>query len=72
MCVKLLRLFALVGVGDNQPLGLPGLKLQQSTEPFQFVLDGKSTTRAYKAFVCSKIEYDSSLAYWGAAESHLK
>ena len=27
--------------------------------------------RAYKAFVRSKIEY-GSLAYWGAAESHLK
>ena len=27
--------------------------------------------RAHKAFVRSKIEY-GSLAYWGAAESHLK
>ena len=35
------------------------------------MLDDKSIMRAYKAFVRSKIEY-GSLAYWGAAESHLK
>ena len=35
------------------------------------MLDKKSIMRAYKAFVHPKIEYDS-LAYWGAAESHLK
>ncbi|CAM9952339.1 unnamed protein product, partial [Heterosigma akashiwo] len=35
------------------------------------MLDDKSIMRAYKAFVCSKIEY-GSLVYWGAAESHLK
>ena len=35
------------------------------------MLDDKSIMRAYKAFVRSKIEF-GSLAYWGAAESHLK
>ncbi|CAM9793155.1 unnamed protein product, partial [Heterosigma akashiwo] len=35
------------------------------------MLDDNSIMRAYKAFVRSKIEY-GSLAYWGAAESHLK
>ena len=35
------------------------------------MLDDKSIMRAYKAFVRSKIQY-GSLAYWGAAESHLK
>ncbi|CAN0082365.1 unnamed protein product, partial [Heterosigma akashiwo] len=35
------------------------------------MLVDKSIMRAYKAFVRSKIEY-GSLAYWGAAESHLK
>ena len=35
------------------------------------MLDDKSIMRVYKAFVRSKIEY-GSLAYWGAAESHLE
>ena len=42
-----------------------------ATRRMSHMLDGKSITRAYKAFVHSKIEY-GSLAYWGAAESHLK
>ena len=36
------------------------------------MLDDKSIMRAYKAFVRSKIVEYGSLAYWGAAESHLK
>ncbi len=35
------------------------------------MLDDESIMRAYKAFVRSKIEY-GSMAYWGAADSHLK
>ena len=58
-----------------QAIASDARKRLRAIRRMSYVLDHKSIMRAYKAFVCSKIEYGieyDSLAYWGAAESHLK